>query len=90
MDSTRERLSKQDHAKNYPSTVAEAEVMLMESAIGSYEITTVADLITPRSRPLPEKFAARIVATIAANPRAFGRLFGHAIAAAAEQGGVRG
>jgi len=63
--------------------------MLTNSAIGSYRVETIGDLIFPSPEPLPEKVAARIVATILHNRGAFGRLLNHVIATE-QKGGVRG
>ena len=67
--------------RNYPATKAEAEAMLETSTIGGYKIERIGDLINPPPEPLPRRFAERFAASVASNPRLFGRLFIHAIRA---------
>ena len=70
--------------RNYPASVAESQQMLETSEFGSYKIETIGDLLDRRPEPLPDSFMARLAASIAENPAAFGRLFLHAIRAAQE------
>jgi hypothetical protein len=72
--------------RNWPATVAEAQEMLCDSAIGSYQIETLGDRLADRPARLPDRFTERLAATIAGDPVVFGRLFSHAISAARRDG----
>ena len=50
--------------RDYPATLAEVEVMLAQSAIGSYYPETIGDWLNQSPEPLPRSFVDRLIATL--------------------------
>lgn len=73
-------------ARNYPATVDEAKDFLDRSHIGGYRIEQIGEWCVKRPDPLPDAFFDRLVASVALEPKRYGRLFLHALRAATEGG----
>ncbi len=101
MDSITKKRNRQDYAAapNYPATVEELDQICerhpclriarggeRQEPIGR----TLQRAIDREPKRLPDRFVARLAASIVEDPVTFGRLFGHALRAAGREGRVDG